>query len=133
MLNGISLFLCQGDNFDLDSRIPRQSSGCHCSSCRRRFTKESTVDLVHSRKVLHVCEKNCRLHNLIQTAAARFQYSRNVLQDLFSLFANAALNKFTSGRINRNLSRRKNKPVRLDRLRIWADRGGRVGSLYSEL
>src|SRR5689334_91001 len=104
MLVGISLFLRHGYSFYFDTSVPRQSGCCHCSSRWRILTKERAVNLVHRSEVLHVCKKNCRLYNLIQTAAARFQYGRNVLQDLFGLFPDTATNEFTSGWINRNLS-----------------------------
>jgi len=104
MLDGISLFLIHGYSFYFDSSVTRQSGCCHCCSCRRILTKESSVNLVHRSEVLHVCKKNCRLYNLIQTAAARFQYGGNVLQDLFGLFPDTTINEFASGWINRNLT-----------------------------
>jgi hypothetical protein len=72
MLDGISLFLRQRYSFYFDSSVTRQFGGCHSSSRWRILTKESTVNLVHRSEVLHVCKKNSRLYNLIQTAAARF-------------------------------------------------------------
>src|ERR1043165_7799467 len=104
MLDGISLFLCHGHSFYFNSGVPRQSGCCHRSSRWRILTKERTINFVHCSELLHVSKKNCRLYNLIQTAAARYQYGGNVLQDLFGLFPDTTTNEFTCDWINWNLS-----------------------------
>jgi len=123
------LNLNQGDCFDLDLCIARQSRCLHRCSRRRVFAKEAAVDFIHCRKVIHVRQKNRRLDNLFQARLTGLQNRGKVPHHLFSLFGNSARNKFSRRRVNRNLSRAEQQIAGANRLRIRPDCARRlVGS-----
>ena len=64
------------NRFDFNLRISRQPGSLHSGPGRRILPKILSVNLIHRVEIVHVREKDRRLHNLIQTCPGSSEYSR---------------------------------------------------------
>src|SRR5437660_11014049 len=111
-------FLRQCDYINLDQCIFRQPRHFDSRSGWRSRAEIFPVHFVHCRKIIHILQKDGGAHNLLQTAASRFQNAGKVFYRSIRLRSNIAGNELLVRRINRYLPRYKNESIHPDRLRI---------------
>ena len=118
---------CYGVN--LHAGVARQPGSLNRGTSGLVLSKVLAVDFIHPGELVHISEKDRSLDDSIKAASSSPQDSRQVLENLLSLFRDIAGNKLAGLWIDGNLSRRKEEPSGFDRLRVWADCLRRVISL----
>lgn len=97
-------------NLYLYERILGQFLDSHRRAGWVRLAEEGGIDLVHGSKVGHIREEHRGLDHMAQVDACLGKHMGNIGERLAGLLLDAALGKFTCGRIDGQLARRKTKP-----------------------
>jgi len=74
------------------------------------------VDFVHRRKIVYVRKKHSGLYDTLDGGARGFHDALQIFEHAFSLRGHVALDDLLRVRVERNLSGKENKSVRLDGL-----------------
>ena len=113
----------------LDAGILRKPA--HFNSLPRWWLirKVRSIHLVNLREVIHVLQKNCRLHDVRKRKSRGFEYRTDVFHHLFCLILDVGRDHLACRALQGNLTRDKYKVAGPDCLAVRTDRLGRIGRI----
>lgn len=88
---------------DLDVDVFREAAYFDGLTRWRLLREILSVDFIHPREIVHVLEKDCRLHDVVEVQARGLEYSGNILHDLVCFRLDVMTHDVAGGRLNRDL------------------------------
>jgi hypothetical protein len=119
-----------GYGIDFDQDAARKTGHLDRGTSRPRITNQSTVHFVHSGKVCHVLQVYGCLHDIGPTRAGALEDRREIPHDPFSLDGHVALNDLAGRWIECDLARREHQVPGNYSLRVRANGGWGLVSVY---